>query len=112
MAEATHYDVIIIGTGAGGGTLADTLAVSGKRILLLERGDERLTYTGDVVVVACGAINSAALLLRSVSDRHPGGLANRSGVDSSFFVSATAVNPSLTIIANALRVGRLSATHV
>jgi choline dehydrogenase-like flavoprotein len=34
-----HYDVIIIGTGAGGGTLANTLAESGKRILLLERGD-------------------------------------------------------------------------
>ena len=36
---AEHYDVIIIGTGAGGGTLAHTLAPSGKRILLLERGD-------------------------------------------------------------------------
>jgi choline dehydrogenase-like flavoprotein len=34
-----RYDVIIIGTGAGGGTLAHTLAPSGKRILLLERGD-------------------------------------------------------------------------
>ena len=34
-----HYDVIIIGTGAGGGTLAYRLAPSGKRILLLERGD-------------------------------------------------------------------------
>ena len=33
------YDVIIIGTGAGGGTLARHLAPSGKRILLLERGD-------------------------------------------------------------------------
>lgn len=33
-----HYDVIIIGTGAGGGTLAQRLASSGKRILLLERG--------------------------------------------------------------------------
>src|SRR6185436_9111176 len=33
-----HFDVIIIGTGAGGGTLAHTLAPSGKRILLLERG--------------------------------------------------------------------------
>jgi choline dehydrogenase-like flavoprotein len=33
-----HYDVIIIGTGAGGGTLAHKLAPSGKRILLLERG--------------------------------------------------------------------------
>jgi choline dehydrogenase-like flavoprotein len=34
-----HYDVIIIGTGAGGGTLASKLAPTGKRILLLERGD-------------------------------------------------------------------------
>jgi choline dehydrogenase-like flavoprotein len=34
----SHYDVIIIGTGAGGGTLARHLAPSGKRILLLERG--------------------------------------------------------------------------
>jgi choline dehydrogenase-like flavoprotein len=33
------YDVIIIGTGAGGGTLARHLAPSGKQILLLERGD-------------------------------------------------------------------------
>jgi choline dehydrogenase-like flavoprotein len=33
------YDVVIIGTGAGGGTLARHLALSGKRILLLERGD-------------------------------------------------------------------------
>ena len=33
-----HYDVIIIGSGAGGGTLAHTLARSGKQILLLERG--------------------------------------------------------------------------
>ncbi len=36
---ADRYDVIIVGTGAGGGTLAHTLAQSGKRILLLERGD-------------------------------------------------------------------------
>src|SRR5271169_2956177 len=34
-----HYDVIVIGSGAGGGTLAHRLAPSGKRILLLERGD-------------------------------------------------------------------------
>ncbi|MBI3795842.1 MAG: GMC family oxidoreductase, partial [Deltaproteobacteria bacterium] len=39
MSSTNHYDVIIIGTGAGGGTLAYKLAPSGKRILLLERGD-------------------------------------------------------------------------
>jgi choline dehydrogenase-like flavoprotein len=35
----SDYDVIVIGTGAGGGTLVRHLAPSGKRILLLERGD-------------------------------------------------------------------------
>ena len=35
----TRYDVAIIGTGAGGGTLAWALAGTGKRILILERGD-------------------------------------------------------------------------
>ncbi|MDH6135696.1 choline dehydrogenase-like flavoprotein [Kitasatospora sp. MAA4] len=39
MTDDQHYDVIIIGTGAGGGTLAHRLAPSGKRVLLLERGD-------------------------------------------------------------------------
>jgi choline dehydrogenase-like flavoprotein len=34
-----HYDVIIVGSGAGGGTLAHRLAPSGKRVLVLERGD-------------------------------------------------------------------------
>ncbi|MFE0510047.1 GMC oxidoreductase [Streptomyces sp. NPDC058964] len=38
MSTSTHYDVIVIGTGAGGGTLAHRLAPSGKRVLLLERG--------------------------------------------------------------------------
>src|ERR1035441_7445186 len=38
MTMDNRYDVIIIGTGAGGGTLAYHLAPSGKRILLLERG--------------------------------------------------------------------------
>ena len=39
MEASRQYDVIIIGSGAGGGTLAYRLAPSGKRILLIERGD-------------------------------------------------------------------------
>jgi len=38
MTSNNHYEVIIIGTGAGGGTLAYKLAPSGKKILLIERG--------------------------------------------------------------------------
>jgi choline dehydrogenase-like flavoprotein len=34
-----QFDVIIIGTGAGGGTLAHTLSNSGKKVVLVERGD-------------------------------------------------------------------------
>jgi choline dehydrogenase-like flavoprotein len=39
MATSDHYDIIVVGTGAGGGTLAHTVAASGRRVLLLERGD-------------------------------------------------------------------------
>jgi choline dehydrogenase-like flavoprotein len=39
----------------------------------------RHTLEGDVVVVACGALSSALLLLRSANERHPDGLANGSG---------------------------------
>ncbi|SRR5712692_7129114 len=38
MHSGARWDVIIVGTGAGGGALAWRLAPSGKRILLLERG--------------------------------------------------------------------------
>ncbi|MEU4872419.1 GMC family oxidoreductase [Streptomyces sp. NPDC021608] len=38
MADDQHYDVIVIGSGAGGGTLAHRLAPTGKRVLILERG--------------------------------------------------------------------------
>jgi choline dehydrogenase-like flavoprotein len=44
----------------------------------VERNGARETYSANVVVVSCGAINSAALLLRSANDKHPKGLANGS----------------------------------
>jgi choline dehydrogenase-like flavoprotein len=55
---------------------------SGRTVdrVVVERDGAREEYTADVVVVAAGAINSAALLLRSASDRHPAGLGNGSGV--------------------------------
>jgi choline dehydrogenase-like flavoprotein len=48
--------------------------------VVVARGAERETYTADIVVVSCGATNSAVLLLRSANDMHPNGLANSSDV--------------------------------
>ena len=39
MGNASSYDVILIGSGAGGGTLAYRLAPIGKKILIIERRD-------------------------------------------------------------------------
>jgi choline dehydrogenase-like flavoprotein len=46
----------------------------------IERDGAVVRVDAPLVIVAAGAINSAALLLRSASDRHPGGLANSSGL--------------------------------
>jgi choline dehydrogenase-like flavoprotein len=48
--------------------------------IVVHRGGAEERYRADIVVVACGAINSAALLLRSANWMHPDGLANGSGV--------------------------------
>jgi choline dehydrogenase-like flavoprotein len=48
--------------------------------VIVKRHGEREEYTADMFVVSCGAINSAALLLRSANDKHPRGLANSSDV--------------------------------
>src|SRR4051794_12409535 len=55
---------------------------SGRTVtrVVVDRDGEREEYAADVVVVAAGAINSAALLLSSASDAHPHGLGNGSGV--------------------------------
>ncbi len=48
--------------------------------VVAERDGERIEIRGDLVVVSAGAINSAALLLRSACASHPDGLANGSGL--------------------------------
>src|SRR5882724_11835134 len=55
---------------------------SGREVtaVQVERNGEKETYSGKIVVVSGGAINSAALLLRSTNDKHPNGLANGSDV--------------------------------
>ena len=57
-------------------TSASGRAITGVEVTL---AGDRVTFTADVVVASCGAINSAALLLRSANAAHPQGLANSSG---------------------------------
>lgn len=55
---------------------------SGRTVTAVEAdvaGQGTVRFSAAVVVVAAGAVNSAALLLASASDRHPDGLANSSG---------------------------------
>src|SRR5438093_13281634 len=71
-----RYDVIIIGTGAGGGTLAHELAPTGKRILLLERGGylprERENWSSRSVFVDNRYKAQETWLDRNGSKFHPG----------------------------------------
>ncbi|WP_306536649.1 GMC oxidoreductase [Geobacter sp.] len=78
--EAINHPNVTLLTGACVERLETS--PSGREVtkVIVSRNGTREEYTGDIVVVSCGAINSAALLLRSASDRHPNGLANGSDV--------------------------------
>jgi choline dehydrogenase-like flavoprotein len=54
---------------------------TGKKVtrVIADVKGEKVIFSSDIVIVACGAVNSAALMLRSANDKHPGGLANSSG---------------------------------
>jgi choline dehydrogenase-like flavoprotein len=67
----THARVERLETDASGRSVTD---------VIVDRKGAEERYSADVVVVSCGAVNSAALLLRSANDRHPRGLANSSDV--------------------------------
>ncbi|MGH6991737.1 MAG: FAD-dependent oxidoreductase, partial [Caulobacteraceae bacterium] len=66
----TNAYVSRLSTDAGGTRIA---------AVRVEHDGKEEVYSADIVVVACGALSSALLLLRSASDRHPNGLANGSG---------------------------------
>ncbi|MBZ9848080.1 GMC family oxidoreductase [Mesorhizobium sp. CA14] len=67
----TNAYVSRLDTDATGRTVTD--------VIVRRRGKEE-RFRGAIVVVACGALSTALLLLRSASDRHPDGLANGSGL--------------------------------
>ncbi|HXW08292.1 MAG TPA: GMC family oxidoreductase [Vicinamibacterales bacterium] len=77
---ALEYPNVSMLTGARAVRLETS--ASGREVtgVVVERQGRTERYSADIVVASCGAINSAALLLRSASDRHPNGLANGSDV--------------------------------
>jgi choline dehydrogenase-like flavoprotein len=77
-ARAAHPDFTLL-TGAYVTRLeTDAEGRSVSRVHVI-RDNNFEQYSADIVVVACGALSSALLLLRSANDRHPDGLANASG---------------------------------
>jgi choline dehydrogenase-like flavoprotein len=86
-------------------------SATGREITGVVVRDKSLTktYSANTVVVSCGAINSAALLLRSANSQHPSGLGNRSDVvgrhymfhNNSAFVALSA-RPNTTIFQKTL----------
>jgi choline dehydrogenase-like flavoprotein len=83
---ALEHSAVSLVTGANAVRLQTS--ASGREVtgVEVEREGAREIYRGDIVVMACGAINSAALLLRSACEQHPHGLANGSGVVGRFYM--------------------------
>jgi choline dehydrogenase-like flavoprotein len=77
--------------------------------VVVDRRGATETYTGDIVVVSCGAANSAKLLLASATDAHPAGLANGSDMvgrnymfHNSSAVLALSLEPNPTVFQKTL----------
>jgi choline dehydrogenase-like flavoprotein len=75
---ALEHDNVTLMTNAEAVCLETNDAGTAVTGVVVDREGTRETYTGDLVVVSCGAANSAKLLLASASDAHPRGLANGS----------------------------------
>ena len=88
MPALRHPNVTLL-TGAYVERIETNATGSEVSEVVVHRDGEVERYRGDIVVVACGAINSAALLLRSANWAHPDGLANGSGVVGRAITCAT-----------------------
>jgi choline dehydrogenase-like flavoprotein len=75
---ALEHENVTLLTGAEVVRLDTDAAGASVTGVVVDRDGERETYAGDLVVVSCGAANSAKLLLASASEQHPRGLANGS----------------------------------
>lgn len=77
-AVAAHPNLTLLTDAYVSKLITDQCGRRVTEVLVTRRGEEE-RYRASIVVVACGALSSALLLLRSANDRHPGGLANGSG---------------------------------
>jgi choline dehydrogenase-like flavoprotein len=75
---ALEHPNVTLMTGAKAVALRTNPAGSAVTEVVIERHGVEETLAADIVVVSCGAANSAKLLLASASDKHPNGLANGS----------------------------------
>jgi choline dehydrogenase-like flavoprotein len=89
VGPALEYPNVSLITGAYVSRLETTPSGRAISSVIVRRGGLEERYTADIVVVSCGAINSAALLLRSANDRHPNGLANGSDVVGRHYMGHT-----------------------
>jgi choline dehydrogenase-like flavoprotein len=75
---AIEHENVTLMTNAEAVALNTSSAGTAVTEVVVERQGARETFAADIVVVSCGAANSAKLLLRSANDKHPNGLANGS----------------------------------
>ncbi len=76
--EALNYSNVTLKTNTKvEKLLTDETGKRVNRVVAIENGQE-VVFQGDTVIVSCGAVNSAALLLKSANEQHPNGLANSS----------------------------------
>ncbi len=78
LRKALEHDNVTLITKTRVTRLETNVSGTEIKIVYAEHEGEKLWLTADLVVLSCGAINSAVLLLESANDQYPKGLANSS----------------------------------
>ncbi|MBW4440724.1 MAG: GMC family oxidoreductase [Plectolyngbya sp. WJT66-NPBG17] len=78
ITPALKYENVTLKTSAQVVCLHTNPSGTAIKAVQAKIGEQSYLFLGDIIVLSCGAINSAALLLRSQNEKHPNGIANRS----------------------------------